>query len=609
MQQESSAVASAPGTEGPAVNDFSLQVATVNGSGSQSANKILMRAIFQMGVPVSGKNLFPSNIAGLPTWFTIRANKDGYIARAEEVDVMVVMNPETALEDMAKVRPGALIVLNKDIKLDTQREDVTVIRVPFGQIVAAACPDAKLRKLVTNIIYVGIVAYLLDIDMEQVKAAMHQVFKGKAKAIQINWDAAQAGHAWAAENVGSRSAFRVARMDATAGKMIIDGNTAAAIGCLMAGVSVVSWYPITPSSSLCESLIDLLKEHRIGPDGKASFAVIQAEDELAALGMVLGAGWAGARAMTSTSGPGLSLMAEFAGLAYYAELPGVIFDIQRTGPSTGLPTRTQQGDLLSAAFLSHGDTQHVILLPGTPQEAYEFAYQAFDLTERLQTPIFVLSDLDLGMNDWMAEPFPYIEKQWDRGKVLTAEALEQVAEFARYRDVDGDGIPYRTLPGTPHPKAAYFTRGSGRNDKAQYSERPDDYQSQMDRLSRKYDTARRLVPAPIIEHIDGATVGLIAYGTSEYAVGEARDRLAEQGLKTHYMRVRSYPFSDEVRAFIERCDRLYVIDQNRDGQMRTLLRLSYPELAMKLDSICHYTGLPLGAQFLTRAVLQAEKGK
>jgi 2-oxoglutarate/2-oxoacid ferredoxin oxidoreductase subunit alpha len=609
MQQEPSAVMERRAGE-PIVNDFSLQVATVNGSGSQSANKILMRTIFQMGVPVSGKNLFPSNIAGLPTWFTIRANKDGWIARAEEVDVMVVMNPETALEDMAKVRAGAIVVLNQDLKLDTQRTDITVYRVPFAQIVAGSCPDPKLRKLVTNIIYVGILAHLLELDMAQVEAAMQQVFKGKAKAIAINLEAAKAGLAWAEENLDkTQCPYRVEAMNATAGKMIIDGNSAAAIGCLMAGVQVLTWYPITPSSSLCESLIDLLKEHRTDADGKATFAVIQAEDELAALGMVVGAAWAGARSMTSTSGPGLSLMAEFTGLAYYAELPAVVFDIQRTGPSTGLPTRTQQGDLFSAAFLSHGDTKHLVLLPGSPVECYQFAYDAFDLAERFQTPVFVLSDLDLGMNDWMAEPFPYIEKRWDRGKVLTAEDLAKVESFARYKDVDGDGIPYRTLPGTPDPKAAFFTRGSGRNDKAQYSERPDDYVSQVDRLARKFETARQAVPKPVVQLEEGAQVGLIAYGTSDYAVEEARAVLAAQGLKTNYLRVRAFPFGAEIRDFVNACDRVYVIDQNRDAQLRMLLRLEFPELTMKFDSITHYTGLPLGAQFLTRAILDAEKGK
>lgn len=612
MHEAATAVAPGAAPGELKVNDFSLQVATVNGSGSQSANKILMRTIFLMGVPVSGKNLFPSNIAGLPTWFTIRANAQGWVGRAEEVDITVVMNPETALEDLAKARPGGIIVLNTDLKIDTQRTDVAVYRVPFAKLTAEACPDAKLRKMVTNIIYVGVLAYLLDLDMSKVEQAMGQVFKGKAKAIALNLDAAKLGHAWAAENLDKAVCpYRVQPMDATAGKMILDGNTAAAIGCLMAGVTVLSWYPITPSSSLCEVLIDLLKAHRIGPDGKATFAVIQAEDELAAVGMTLGAGWAGARSMTSSSGPGISLMAEFVGLGYYAEVPGVIFNVQRTGPSTGLPTRTQQGDVLSTAYLSHGDTKHPVLLPGTPQEAYEDAVAAFDLTETLQTPVFVLSDLDLGMNDWMADPFPYPEKPLARGKVLSAADLTKLAEggaaFNRYEDVDGDGIPYRTLPGTDHHLGAYFTRGSGRNAKAQYSEKSEDYTSQVDRLSKKFETAKTMVPRPIVKMVDGAKVGVLAYGTSEYACAEALSKLAEQGLKFNYCRVRAFPFNDEVRDFIAACDRVYVIDQNRDAQMRTMLRMDFPEHAMKLDSITHYTGMPLGAQFLIRELSAREK--
>lgn len=608
------ATAPAPGASSGElkVNDFSLQVATVNGSGSQSANKILMRTIFLMGVPVSGKNLFPSNIAGLPTWFTIRANAEGWVGRAEEVDITVVMNPETALDDLAKARPGGIVVLNSDLKIDTQRTDMAVYRVPFAKLTSEACPDAKLRKMVTNIIYVGVLAYLLDLDMGKVEQAMGQVFKGKAKAIALNLEAAKHGFAWAQEHLDKGACpYRVAPMNATAGKMILDGNSAAAIGCLMAGVTVLSWYPITPSSSLCETLIDLLKAHRIGPDGKATFAVVQAEDELAAVGMTLGAGWAGARAMTSSSGPGISLMAEFVGLGYYAEIPTVIFNVQRTGPSTGLPTRTQQGDLLSTAFLSHGDTKHVVYLPGTPQEAYEDSVAAFDTAETIQSPIFVLSDLDLGMNDWMADPFPYPTQPMARGKVLDAEGLKALEaagqSFQRYADLDGDGIGQRTLPGTDHPLAAYFTRGSGRNAKAQYSEKPEDYTSQVDRLAKKFETAKGLVPKPIVKMVEGAKVGVLAYGTSEYGCAEALAKLEAQGLKLNYCRVRAYPFTDEVRDFIAACDRVYVIDQNRDAQMRTLLRIDFPEFAMKLDSITHYTGMPLGAQFLIRELSAREK--
>src|SRR5271155_2292196 len=441
----------------PVINDFSIQVATVNGSGSQTANTVLMRSIFQMGIPVSGKNMFPSNIAGLPTWFTIRASKHGYIGRKKEIDFLVAMNAETAREDVMKLDSGAAVVYDEPLKLNALRSDLHFYPVPFDKLVAPVCPDAKLRKLVRNMIYDGIVSQLLSIEMDEIRAALVKQFgKRKAKAAELNWGAAQAGYDYAAATFIKTDPYQVRRMNENAGKIIIEGNTACALGAMFAGVTVVTWYPITPSSSLVESLIDFMKKHRVEPDGKASFAIVQAEDELAAIGMVLGAGWAGARSMTSTSGPGISLMAEFAGLGYFAEIPGVIFDIQRVGPSTGMPTRTMQGDLLSVAYLSHGDTKHVMLLPASVKECYEFSMAAFDLAERLQTPVFVLSDLDLGMNNWMSEPFAYPEKPLDRGKVLTKEDLDRLGGFARYQDVDGDGIPYRTLPGTDHPQASYF---------------------------------------------------------------------------------------------------------------------------------------------------------
>jgi len=397
-------------------------------------------------------------------------------------------------------------------------------------------------------------------------------------------------------------------MNATAGKIIIDGNDAAAMGCVFAGATVVAWYPITPSSSVVENVIDLMKRYRVEADGKASFAIIQAEDELAAVGMVLGAGWAGARSMTATSGPGISLMSEFAGLGYFAELPGVIFDVQRTGPSTGMPTRTSQADLLSIAYISHGDTKHVMLLPGSVKECYEFAGAAFDLTERLQTPIFVLSDLDLGMNNWMSEPFDYPTKPLDRGKVLTAEDLTRLGGFARYRDVDGDGIPYRTLPGTDHPKAAYFTRGSGHNDQALYTEKPHDYVELMDRLARKFDTARSLVPAPVVVQTGKSKIGFIAFGSSDFAVTESRDRLRQvHGLETDYLRIRAFPFSPEVEKFIASHERVYVIEQNRDAQMLSLIKLDIAaEQTVKLRSVLHYNGLPMDAQSVTESVVAQE---
>jgi len=447
----------------PVVNNMSIQVATVNGSGSQSSNTVLLRSIFQMGIPVSGKNLFPSNIAGLPTWYTIRANKDGYVGRKKEIDFLVAMNPETAAGDVRSLAAGAAVLYDEPLRLDSVRQDLIFYSVPFDKLVATVCPEAKLRKLVKNMIYVGVLAKLLEIDVAEVEKALRKQFAKKVKAANLNFAAAQAGYDYAAANLSKRDPYRLERMDKAQGKVIIDGNSAAALGCVFAGVTMMSWYPITPSSSLAEGVIEYLKRFRITPEGKATFAVVQAEDELAAIGMVMGAGWAGARAMTTTSGPGISLMGEFAGLAYYAEIPGVVWDVQRVGPSTGLPTRTSQGDLLSTAFLSHGDTKHLMLLPASPLECFEMAMEAFNIAEKFQTLVFVMSDLDLGMNNWMSDPFPYPEKPIERGKVLTKEDLDRLGSFGRYQDVDGDGIPYRTLPGTEHPKAAYFTRGSGHN--------------------------------------------------------------------------------------------------------------------------------------------------
>jgi 2-oxoglutarate/2-oxoacid ferredoxin oxidoreductase subunit alpha len=589
------------------VNDFSIQVATVNGSGSQTANLVLLRAIFQMGVPVSGKNLFPSNIAGLPTWYTIRANKDGYIARKKEIDFVVAMNPETAREDVLTLEPGAVVVYDEPLKLNALRTDVQFYAVPFDKIVAGVCHDAKLRRLVRNMIYDGVLSFLLDIELDEMKKALTKQMGKKPKALELNIGALDAGYAWAKDNLDAQHPFRIARMNETNGKVLIEGNAAAALGCLFAGVTVVAWYPITPSSSLCETLIEYLRRYRMDKvTGKASFAVVQAEDEIAALGMVVGATWAGARAMTSTSGPGISLMAEFTGLAYYAEIPAVIFDIQRVGPSTGLPTRTSQQDIAFAAGLSHGDARHILLLPSSVDECYTLAMQAFDLSERFQTPVFVMSELDLAMNTWMSDPFPYPEGEIDRGKVLTPEVLKQIGEWGRYRDVDKDGIPYRTIPGTGMP--AYFTRGSGHNEKGQYSERPDDFVNNLDRLARKYDTARQHVPAPIAEITPGAQIGIICYGTSHWAVGESRDQLRQEAdLETSYLRLRAVPFNDDLGAFIDRCDRVYVVEQNRDAQMLGLMRQELSaERIGKLRKVLHYNGLPIDARSITDDILAQE---
>jgi 2-oxoglutarate ferredoxin oxidoreductase subunit alpha len=590
------------------VNDFSIQVATVNGSGSQSANNVLLKSIFAMGVPISGKNLFPSNIAGLPTWFTIRASKQGYIARKKEIDIVVAMNAETAKDDILSLAAGGVAIYEEAANLKQYRDDVTCYPVPFDKITAAVCPEAKLRKLVKNMVYVGVVAQLLDMDLATVEAAVRRQFAKKQKAADLNWSAVQAGYDYAKTSLVKQDPFRVERMHANEGKIVIEGNAATALGCMFAGVTVVTWYPITPSSSVVENLIDLLKKYRIEPSGKATFAVVQAEDELAAVGMVLGAAWTGARSMTATSGPGISLMAEFTGLAYFAEIPAVIFDIQRVGPSTGMPTRTAQGDILSVAYLSHGDTRHVMLLPGSVTECFDMSVAAFDLSEQLQTPIFVLSDLDLGMNNWMTEPFTYPEKPMQRGKVLSAEDLTRLGGFARYKDVDGDGVGYRTLPGTDHPQAAFFTRGSGHNERALYTERPDEYQQVMERLARKFDTARKMVPTPVIVANGTSKIGLIAYGTTDFAVTESREQLkAEYEVETDYLRIRAYPFTREIHDFVAAHDRIYVIEQNRDAQMLSLLKLDLPpEDATKLRSVRHYNGLPIDARSVTDELVMQE---
>ncbi len=591
----------------PTDNRFTIHVATVNGSGSQTANNTLFRAIFRMGIPVSGKNLFPSNIAGLPTWFTIRVNDQGYLSRHERYDLLVAMNPETSLADIAAMGPGSVLVLSEGMPAPPIPADRTVYTVPFQKLVEPLVPDAKLRKLVVNMIYVGVVGWLLGIDPAEVDGALAAQLGKKQKALAMNRAAVQAGRDYAAQHL-KKAPFQTRRIDKTAGKILIDGNHAAALGAMFAGVTFVSWYPITPSSSLAEQLESLLERFRRDPKtGKSTFGVVQAEDEIAAIGMVLGASWAGARAMTTTSGPGLSLMTEFTGYAYYAEIPAVIWDIQRIGPSTGLPTRTSQADLLSVAFLSHGDTRHVMLLPATVEDCYDFALKAFDLADRLQTPVFVLSDLDIGMNVWMSEPFRYPERPWDRGKVLSAEDLTRLGAFDRYRDVDGDAIPYRTLPGTPHPLAAYFTRGSGHDEQARYTESSEAYARVMDRLARKFETARTLAPPPVAELVAGAEVGLLAFGSTHHAIAETRDRLRAEGIPTSYLLLKAYPFSKEVRRFIEEHDRVYVVEQNRDAQMASLLRMEYPDLGARLRSVLHYDGLPIDARHVIDGVRSAER--
>lgn len=581
----------------PLINDVVLEIATSNGSGSQSANLVLTRSIFQMGVPVSAKNLFPSNIQGLPTWFTIRANKEGWTARRTDADIMVCMNPESVKEDIAGLKPGAIVVLRDDLAGFMDRTDLQSVLVPFTQLVVPVCEVARLRKLVINMMYVGVLAHLLGIDIEEVNKALARQFKSKAKAAELNRNAVMAAYEWSQQNLAPLQQFRLERMPSTGDKILIDGNTAAGMGAVWGGVSVIAWYPITPSSSLAEAAIDLLQDLRHDPEtGKANYAVIQAEDELSAMGMVLGAGWSGARSMTTTSGPGISLMAEQAGLSYFAEIPAVIMNVQRMGPSTGLPTRTCQNDIMKAYYLSHGDCKHILLIPGGPEECFQFGCEIFNFAERFQTLVFLMSDLDIGMNVWLSDAFKQPTCSIDRGPVLSPEQIDAQGGFKRYADVFGDGVPQRTVPGTNHPSAAFFTRGTGHTDRATYSEKPEDWQSNLDRLSRKFETARRELPAPVLHPASGAEFGIIGYGSSDPAIREAIHILGEEhGVAADYLRVRALPAHQEVRDFIKRHHRVYLVEQNRDAQMASILRAEWPETATKLVSVLHYNGMSIDA--------------
>jgi 2-oxoglutarate ferredoxin oxidoreductase subunit alpha len=593
----------------PIVNDLTIQAATVNGSGSQTANLVLTRAIFRMGIPVAPKNVFPSNIEGLPTWYQLRVTPEGHMARTDQVDILVAYNPATWHQDLLTVRPGGVVVHEEVFSTGDVRSDVTYYPVPFSKLAKTKIQNDALRKQLANMLYVGVVGGLLGIPWEALEHGVKRQFLTKPKAVQLNLDAMKVGLDYWQDNFSKQDPYRLEPMTgAVEGKVLVEGNQAAALGALMGGVTVAAWYPITPSSSLCEYLISFTDRFRTDPrTGEKRVAIVQAEDELAAVGMAIGAGWAGARAMTSTSGPGISLMAEFAGLGYYAEVPVVIFDIQRIGPSTGLPTRTSQADVGFAYTLSHGDTKHLVLLPGTVEECYEFARDAFDYADRFQTPVFVLSDLDLGMNLWMTPAFKYPDKPFDRGKVLSKDDLEKVAgDWGRYRDIDGDGVTYRTLPGTEHPAAGYFTRGSGHDENARYTESAEAYERNMDRLLRKLETARAALPAPIVDESAGSPIGLIAFGSTHAAVLEARQGLAAAHKGVDYMRVRALPLSPEVSAFVARHERVYVVEQNRDGQMYDLIRLALPpELVGRVHSIRHYDGQPIPAQAITQA-LEAE---
>ena len=589
----------------PTVNDVTITVATSNGTGSQSANLILMRSIFNMGIPVSGKNMFPSNIQGLPTWFTVRANGEGWTARKREADVFVAMNVESVAEDVAELRPGATLVITKALASYVNRTDLDVHVVPFDELVVPVCKEARLRKMVVNIMYVGVLAHVLEIEIDEVKRAIARQFSKKPSAAKLNTDAAVAAYEWAQQNIVGKKMFTLKRANATKDMIIIEGNQASALGLVFGGITVLAWYPITPSSSLAEAATDYLEAYRKDPTtGKATYAVVQAEDELASMAMVVGAGWVGARAATATAGPGISLMSELVGLSYFAEIPAVLIDVQRMGPSTGLPTRTCQGDITKAYNLSHGDCRHPMLIPSDPRECFEMSAEALDLAERLQTTVFVMLDLDLGMNSWMSEPFQPISKPIDRGKVLDAAELQKLGgQFQRYKDVDGDAICYRTLPGTNHPGAAYFTRGTGHTEAATYSEKPKDWKYNMDRLTRKFDTARKLLPKPVVQTMPGASIGIIAFGSSDPAVQEARATLTkDHAIKTDYLRLRALPIDTEVREFIEKHPVIYVVEQNRDAQCTSILRLEIPERARIIQPLLHYSGLPLDAQSVVERV-------
>ena len=588
------------------INDFVIKIATVNGTGSASANNLLMKAIFRSGIPVMGKNYFPSNIQGLPTWYEIRVTRDGHVARSGRVDIMVAMNAETYARDVKEVAPGGYLIYDSTWPRPAllKREDITVIGVPLARLCNENFNGVRTRILMKNICYAGVLAALLDLDLERIRELLAQTYAKKPQLVDSNMKAIQLGYDYTRQNFQCPLPLRVEKMDATSGQILIDGNTAAALGCVYAGATVAAWYPITPSTSLMDAFKAFCDRLRVDPDtGRRNFAFIQAEDELAAIGMVIGAAWNGTRAFTATSGPGISLMNEFLGLAYYAEVPAVIFDIQRVGPSTGMPTRTQQCDLMISAYASHGDTRHVCLYPANPEECFYMAVQAFDLTERLQTPVLVLSDIDIGMNDWMCRDLKWDDSyRPDRGKMLGKEDVLKMEKFYRYLDRDGDGIGYRTLPGV-HPKAAYFTRGSGHSQYGAYTEDSVEYQIVLDRLLKKWETARKLVPRAIIDCTAGSHMGIVSLGSCDGAIREAMDVLKKEGVGIDYMRVRSFPFSEDVERFLAAHDLLFVVEQNRDAQFKALLTLETQVDKAKLRSLLHYSGLPITSSFIVDGVL------
>jgi len=594
---------------GEKTNDFCLTICTVNGSGSATANTTLLRAMFHMGIPVSGKNIFPSNIKGLPTWFSIRVSKDGYIARVAHDDIIVQMNPKTFEEDLKYNVPGGVIFYADHIKLPILPDDMIAYPMPVKKLIKEANVPHELRDYMGNMVYVGIVSQMLGIEMKAVHEALLTHFKNKPSVAESNFRIVQMAADWAKANLEKKDRYHVDEMKPLADSIMADGNTAGALGAIYGGFQFCGWYPITPATSVSESLDTFASSLRKDPKtGKQNYAIVQAEDELAAIGMAVGAGWAGLRAMSSTSGPGISLMTEYMSMAYYAEIPLVLWDVQRVAPSTGLPTRTAQCDLIQNYYLGHGDTRQIIVIPSSVNECFKFGWQAFDIAEKFQTPVIILSDLDLGMNLWITKKFEYPDQPIDRGKILWEEELEAFkGEWGRYLDVDGDGIPYRTVMGNTHEKAAYFTRGTGHDEYGNYSEDPEVWKRTLKRIHLKFETARESLPKPVVRSVKGSAVGLIGMGTTEYAIIEAQDKLKDMGLPVDFMRVRALPFSDEVREFIKAHDRNYVIELNQDGQLHQLLTLEYRKLANQLISLAFIDGLPLTAEYVIKSVSTKEE--
>ncbi|MEN4012810.1 MAG: 2-oxoacid:acceptor oxidoreductase subunit alpha [Bellilinea sp.] len=594
------------------VNDFCITFGTVNGSGSATANLVLLKSFSRMGIPVNGKNIFPSNIQGLPTWYSIRLSKKGYLARVEMDDIVVAMNPSSMATEMKFLVPGGVLFYADDIRFEAPRDDVIYYPMPVRRLVKEADPPQNLRDYLANMVYVGVVAQMLGIDMDIIYDVLDAHFKGKKKAIDSNWLIIQAAAKWAKENLTKQDRYHVEPMTLDDEHIVIEGNTASALGALYGGVQFTAWYPITPASSLPEALMEHLPSLRTDPEtNKTTSVIIQAEDEIAAIGMTIGAGWAGLRAMTSTSGPGISLMAEYLGLAYYAEVPVVVWDVQRVGPSTGLPTRTAQGDLTAVNFLSHGDTDYVILLPDDAKECFEFGWKSFDIAERLQTPVIILTDLDIGMNYHVSPRFEYPDQRMDRGKVLWEDDLQKMIEkmdgkWGRYLDVDGDGIPFRTLPGNRHPASAYFARGTGHDEMARYSEDPQVWERGLNRLKEKIWNNRHMLPEPEIRTMEGAKIAIIGYGSTDPAIIEARDILVEMGVPTNYMRIRSLPFRDEVFDLLQTHERIYVVELNRDGQLKQLLTIYKPDCGPRVYQVSHVDGMPITARWIVDQICSME---